>query len=147
MQMNTQSNPHFNVIPDSESVIVFDGSCNFCSLTVRFILRNDSSKLFLFAPAQSPVGAQLMKTHGISSLEPDTFLLIHDDRTFVRSDAAIEVSKHLGIWKMFAVLQILPRTWRDFGYECIASHRYKWFGKRDTCFIPTARYRSRFIGE
>ncbi len=131
----------------SEPVVVFDGICNFCSYGVLFILKNDRSGKLQFAPVQSAYGARLLHMHGISSLDPSTFLFVVKGRGFTKSDAAIKISSYLGPWKVLQVCRFLPRKVRDFAYDIVARNRYRLFGKRDTCFIPTAKDRNRFIND
>lgn len=133
-------------IPHS-AVVVFDGVCNFCSASVRFILRHDRHGRLLFAPLQSPVGRELMRRHGIDPASPETFLLIDGPKVYTRSDAALEIVRDLGPWRALRVLRVLPRSVRDRLYLLIARNRYRWFGKADVCFIPTPEQRARFLDQ
>jgi len=126
-------------------IVVFDGYCNFCSAGVRFILRKDRAGRIMFTHVQSKLGARLLKEHGVSSLDPDTFLFVDNGQVYVRSDAAIKISKYLGVWRVLGVVRFLPRAIRDFVYDVIARNRYTWFGKRDSCFLPSPEERNRFI--
>jgi predicted DCC family thiol-disulfide oxidoreductase YuxK len=128
-----------------EPIVVFDGVCNFCFWGVRFILINDKKGRISFVPLQSPVGRDLLKRNGIDPGNPETFLLLKGGRTYARSDAVLEIARYLGRWRWLRVFGILPRGLRDWVYGVVARNRYKWFGKRDTCVVPTAEQRARFL--
>jgi predicted DCC family thiol-disulfide oxidoreductase YuxK len=129
----------------SQPIVIFDGVCNFCSKSVRFILNNDKTESILFAPMQSEIGARLMESHGIDPTDADTFLFVSDGVAYLRSDAALEVAKNFGIWKLLRIFKVIPRSWRDACYAVLVRNRYRWFGKLDQCYLPTERERSRFV--
>lgn len=133
------------VIRANQRIVVFDGACNFCSRSVQFILRHDVRGRLRFAPLQSQTGRQLLERNGIDPADAQTFLLLDGDSVFVRSDAALEIAKDLGTWQWLRVFRFLPRMLRDWTYDLIARNRYRWFGRRDACFVPTAEQRGRFI--
>ena len=135
----------FAVMNTDGPVVVFDGLCNFCSSGVKFILRNDRSGQVRFAAVQSRYGARLLEENGVSALDPHTFLVVNDGHTFFKSDAAIEISRFLGVWRVLGVVRIVPGPIRDIAYDMLAKNRYKWFGKRDKCFLPTEQERGRFV--
>jgi len=127
-------------------IILFDGFCNLCSGTVKFIIRNDRKAVFKFAALQSPVIQQLLKKHGLLNNTADTFVYFKEGVVLIKSKAALEVLKTLGWpWKAGYLFIIIPRPVRDFVYDLIAKYRYRIFGKRNTCMIPTAEIRNRFI--
>lgn len=128
-----------------ENIVIFDGLCNLCSASVRFILKNDSTGAIRFAPMQSPLGHDLLRQHGIDPADAHTFLLLRGTETFVQSDAALEIARDLGRWRWLRVLRVIPRDLRNWIYGAIARNRYRWFGKRDTCFVPTNEQRARFL--
>jgi predicted DCC family thiol-disulfide oxidoreductase YuxK len=133
------------MLPD-ENIIIFDGVCNFCSRTVQFVLRNDRRAMFRFAPVQSAVGSALLSKHGLDPTDVETFLLVRGDAAFVRSEAALEIAKGLGLpWSLLAVFRLLPVAWRDAAYDVVARNRYSWFGRRASCYAPAPEERSRFI--
>lgn len=122
--------------PDTH-IVVFDGICNLCSAVVDFISARDSRNVFTFVPMQAPRGRQLLEAHGVSIDQVDTFLLICDGGALVRSDAAIAIAAELRRpWNLLTVLRFVPRPVRDWVYSFVASNRYRWFGKRDTCKLP-----------
>lgn len=126
------------------AIVIFDGVCNLCSWGVRFILEHDKAGQISFAPMQSPTGRDLLERNGVDPSNVQTFLLVKGSKVYVRSDAALEIAKDLGSWRWLRVLGVLPRPLRDWVYSVIARNRYKWFGKNDACFVPTAEERARF---
>lgn len=127
-------------------IVLFDGVCNFCNGTVNFIIRRDAAGYFRFAPLQSEYGKVVLHHENISSEETDSLVLVEDDQVFVRSTAALRIALHLdGIWRFAAFFLVVPRPVRDFCYDLFAKYRYRIFGKRDVCMIPTPEVRERFI--
>ena len=128
-----------------ERIVVFDGVCNFCSGAVRFILEHDLRGRLRFAPVQSATGRALLVQNGIDPSDVQTFLLIAGDEVYMRSDAALEIARDLGGWRWLRVLVLVPRALRDWMYGVLARNRYRWFGMRDVCFVPSEEQRARFI--
>ncbi len=131
----------------SESAIVlFDGVCNLCNSTVQFVLRRDRRQRFLFAPLQSEKGRDLLQRHGLSPDFLDSFVLVEQGRVFTSSSAALRIARGLpGLWPLLYAFIAVPRFLRDAVYRWIARNRYRWFGRRDSCRIPTPEERSRFL--
>ena len=131
-----------------DNIVLFDGTCNFCTRSVRFIIRHDRKAVFTFAALQSDAGQRLCREHGINP-DPDvvqSFLLIRGERVYRRSEAAIECARIFGgIWRALTVFQVLPRGVRDRAHAVLAKHRYRWFGRSDRCPAPTADWRARFL--
>ena len=128
-------------------VIIFDGVCNFCNAAVRFIFKRDPKGLFAFTPMQSDLAADLVRKYGIEHLGIDTVLLVKDEQTYIRTDAAMEIAKELsGAWWILNVFRIIPAFIRDYFYRLFAKNRYKLFGRTDKCAIPSDALKSRFIG-
>ncbi len=131
---------------NSKIIILFDGMCNLCSAGVEFVIRRDHQAVFIFYPLQSETAQKLLEKHSINIIGADTFILIKDNECLFRSDAALEVLRHLsGIWPMFSCFKILPRSIRDSVYSFIARHRYSWFGHRQTCKHPQNKSKKRFL--
>ncbi len=131
---------------DAGHVVVFDGVCNLCSGAVAFILARERDHLIRFAAAQSAAGRELLSEFGLDPEKLATFVFIEGGSAHVRSDAALEVARHLRFpWRALRILRIVPRPLRDFLYDLIARNRYRWFGKRQSCMVPTAELRSRFL--
>lgn len=131
-----------------DNVVIFDGVCNLCAHSVRFILDHEANDALRFTPLQSPAGARLMRELGLDPDDAKTFVLIADGKAHTRSDAAIRVARHLrGGWKLLGAIRIIPRPLRDWAYDIVARNRYRWFGRFDTCMAPTPELRARFIQE
>lgn len=129
-----------------EHIVFFDGVCNFCNSTVDRIFRSNTSKNIFFSSLQSDFAASFLLKHGLRNTDLDTVLYYRKGRFFDRTDALIEISRELsGIYKVVPAMKILPKFLRDAGYRWFASNRYRFFGKKETCRIPTAEERSRFL--
>ncbi|MFD1851131.1 thiol-disulfide oxidoreductase DCC family protein [Oceanobacillus bengalensis] len=128
-----------------DNIILFDGECNLCDSSVRFIINRDKGASFTFASLQSEIGKELLERFGVSK-EMDSFVLLTNGKYYDKSTAALRVCAHLsGMWKLLSLFLIVPRPIRDYLYTIIASNRYKWFGKKENCMIPTPEIRKRFL--
>ncbi len=127
-------------------LIVFDGLCNLCAGSVQFILKHESSPHYVFAPVQSTTGMQTLLNHGLDPLDVKTFVVIEGDTLFVRSDAALCIARRLRMpWRLLVATQLVPRGIRNWLYDLIARHRYRWFGRRQHCWLPNEDHAKRFI--
>lgn len=127
-------------------IILFDGVCNFCNFWVNFIIDRDKKDSFRFAALQSTTGQRILRQFGLKTSNFDTFIMIDGNDCFSKSTAALKISKHLpGLWKILFVFIIVPEPIRDFIYDLIAKNRYKLFGKRDVCRIPTEEEQKKFV--
>ena len=127
-------------------VILFDGVCNLCNRSVQFVIRHDRMKQFRFASLQSKTGVELLEKYGLTANDLNSFVLIDGNRAFTRSRAALEMVRKLGgEWKLFYSLIILPKILRDGVYNWVSRNRYRWFGKREACMIPSADLKDRFL--
>ena len=134
-------------LPKNKKLILFDGVCNLCNSSIQFIIKNDKKNLFLFSPLQSNIGQEIIKSFNINSAEIDSVLLYSKkDGLSQKSTAALKIAHQLGFpQNLLGVFFIVPRFIRDWIYEYIAKNRYKWFGKRDNCMVPTPDLQSKFI--
>ena len=131
---------------DTHSLIIFDGVCNFCNGAVSFILRNDVKEIFYFTPNQSDYAQKLFKKLSIEKTELDSVILIKNAHVYTKSDAALEIVKELkGIYSYLYLFKVLPKGFRDFFYLLFAKNRYKIFGKKDSCMVPSKDFLKRFI--
>ncbi|WP_339772433.1 DCC1-like thiol-disulfide oxidoreductase family protein [uncultured Paraglaciecola sp.] len=131
---------------DNRRIIIFDGVCNFCNGAVNFIIKRDPGGVFVFTPMQSDIARSLIEKYQVPEVGVNTFLLIKDNECYMRTNAALEIAKELsGQWYLFAALKVLPVSFRDYFYKLFARNRYKLFGKREVCMMPTPDKRSRFI--
>lgn len=133
--------------PDGRPILLFDGVCNLCNGLVQFVIRRDPAPArFRFAALQSEAGQRLLREHGMSTSDLDTFMMIADGVAHVRSTAALNVLKRLGLpWSLASIFIAVPRPMRDAVYRWIARNRYRWFGRREACMVPTPELRSRFL--
>jgi predicted DCC family thiol-disulfide oxidoreductase YuxK len=128
------------------AVVLFDGVCNFCNSTVNFIIDRDPAGYFNFAALQSEPAQHLLAGCGLPSGLLDNIVLVEDGACYTRSTAALRILRHLrGPWVLLYVLLLVPRPIRDAGYDCFARNRYRWFGKRSECSIPSPEIRARFL--
>ncbi len=128
------------------SIVVFDGVCNLCNWVVQLIIRHDPDGHFQFASLQSQAGKTLLASHGLNSLQPESVVLVRDGRVFTMSDAALEIARDMGFpFSAAYALMVLPQGLRDWAYRLIARHRYRLFGRRDSCMMPTPELRRRFL--
>ncbi len=127
-------------------MVLFDGVCNLCNGTVRFIARRDPGARFRFAALQSPIGRELLGLSALPDGALETLVLLEEGRLFVRSTAALRIARRLsGLWPLAYGAIVIPRPIRDGVYRLIARHRYRLFGRQETCMIPSADLRSRFL--
>jgi predicted DCC family thiol-disulfide oxidoreductase YuxK len=133
-------------------IILYDGICGFCDRIVQFILKRDIHDRFRFAALQSEFSRPLLKIHGVNTQILESICLVLDyglptEHLLVRSDVVISIVRELGtFWRMWAnLLAILPRSLRDWGYDLVARYRYRIFGKFDTCPLPQAGDRHKFL--
>ena len=132
--------------PIGHPVILFDGVCNLCNGSVLFIIKRDPKARFCFAALQSDVGSSQLKKFGLPASGLNSVLLVKKGKLYQKSNAALEIAKHLsGLWPALYILKIVPSFLRDGMYTWIARNRYRWFGKKEACMIPTPELRSRFL--
>ncbi len=127
-------------------IIIFDGVCNFCNAIVNFIIRQDKKNVFLFTALQSESGKKLMEQYQINWQQTDSFVLIEKNKAYTKSNAALRLYNKLPwYWKWTQLLWIFPRFIRDWVYGIIAKNRYKWWGKRKECMVPTPELKKKFL--
>jgi predicted DCC family thiol-disulfide oxidoreductase YuxK len=128
-----------------KGIILFDGVCNYCNTMVNFVIKRDKKDRLRFAPLQSGKGQELRKKYNIAD-SIDSFIYIENDTASIYSTGALKVCRYLsGAWPLLYGLIIVPLFLRDGIYKWIARNRYKWFGKKETCMIPTPEVRSKFL--
>lgn len=126
-------------------IILFDGTCNFCSFWVKYILKRDKKKVFRLASLQANIGQELLQKHHINS-KIDAIVLIEHGRVYIKSTAALRILKTLGgVTAIFYGLIIIPPFVRNFVYDVIAKYRYQWFGKLACEFVPNQHIKDRFL--
>jgi predicted DCC family thiol-disulfide oxidoreductase YuxK len=128
------------------SVIVFDGVCNLCNTLVQFVIARDPKGRFQFAPLQSDSGRRVLREIGAGEAYSDSIVLVESRRAYVGSTAALRIARQLRLpWSLAYALIVVPRPVRDWVYTLVANHRYKWFGRRQSCMVPTPDVRARFL--
>ncbi|WP_218313427.1 thiol-disulfide oxidoreductase DCC family protein [Halomonas sp. 18071143] len=132
---------------DNRHIVIFDGVCNFCNGAVSFIIQRDPEGVFAFTPMQSELAQELTERFNVPDVGTDTLVLIKEGECYVLSDAALEIAKDLkGPWRLCYIFKRVPKPIRDAAYKLFARHRYRLFGKKDACMVPSAEVKSRFVG-
>jgi predicted DCC family thiol-disulfide oxidoreductase YuxK len=130
--------------PARQSIIYFDGLCNLCDGFVRFLLARDKHQRYRFAPLQGETARVRLAERFV--YDPQTIVLEEPKRFRVRSDAALAILTGLGgVWRLTALLRVIPRRFRDALYNFVARKRLEWYGRRDACRVPTEAERERFL--
>ncbi|MDG1980856.1 MAG: DCC1-like thiol-disulfide oxidoreductase family protein [Flavobacteriaceae bacterium] len=134
-------------IPENKKLILFDGVCNLCNEAVLKIIKQDKKDIFLFTALQSNTGKNVINELGIDTSKIDSIVLyIPGEDYFIKSEAAFKIANEFyGIWKLIQVFRIFPVFFNDFFYDFIARNRYRWFGKKEECMIPTEKLNSKFL--
>ncbi|WP_337446688.1 thiol-disulfide oxidoreductase DCC family protein [Bacillus cereus] len=130
---------------NTERIVLFDGECNVCDRSVQFIIKRDPIGLFKFASLQSDIGKELLNKYNAPN-DLSSLVLIENNNCYLKSSAALRVTKNLkGAWKLLYLLLVVPKPLRDYFYSIMAKNRYKWFGKKDSCMLPSPEVRKRFL--
>jgi predicted DCC family thiol-disulfide oxidoreductase YuxK len=130
----------------SHPVILFDGVCNLCNASIQYVIKHDKKRLFRFASLQSLFGEKILKDHNLPNDTFNSFILLNNNKIYTRSTAALLVAKKLsGFIKLSYGFIIVPKFIRDFAYNIIAKNRYKWFGKKEACWLPTPELKGLFF--
>ncbi|MEO0338173.1 MAG: thiol-disulfide oxidoreductase DCC family protein [Bacteroidota bacterium] len=131
---------------ESGPILLFDGVCNLCDASVQRVIKADRKGIFRFASLQSEAAAELLRQSSLSEQHLKSVVLFHKDQFYTHSDAVLKTANLLGgAWNLLYAFWWVPRIIRDGIYNWIAANRYKWFGKKDQCMIPTPDLRSRFL--
>ncbi len=129
-----------------EPVILFDGVCNLCSTSVQFIIKHDPKRTFRFASLQSEFGQKVLQQFGLPADELNSFILLEEGKIYTKSTGALLVTKKLSsLWPALYGFIIVPPFIRNAVYSWVANNRYKWFGKKEACWLPTPELRKLFL--
>jgi predicted DCC family thiol-disulfide oxidoreductase YuxK len=129
-------------------IILFDGVCNLCNTAVDFIIKRDKHARFKFGALQDNASKEILEQYSINKEYLESLILIQDGKVYYKSTAALEIAKSLkGLWPLFYPLILIPEFVRNPIYDWIARNRYRWFGKKEICRIPTAEEQSRFLSQ
>jgi len=130
----------------SSPILLFDGVCNLCNSSVQFVLDRNKKENIQFASLQSDFGQKMLSEINLPADYTSSLVLIEEGKSYVKSDAALQLAKHLnGLWKIGSVLMFFPKFIRNPVYDWIAKNRYKWFGKKEVCWIPEKKWQPRFL--
>lgn len=134
------------MLSTSKKTILFDGVCNLCNASVQFVLKRDKKKQFRYASLQGKFGQEILSTYKLPKDAFNSFILIEDDKLFTKSTGALRMLKHLGApWSLLYAFIAVPAMIRDGVYNWISRNRYKWFGKKESCWLPKAEWKDLFI--
>jgi predicted DCC family thiol-disulfide oxidoreductase YuxK len=132
--------------PLNHKIILFDGVCNLCNTAVNFVISHDKKNRFKFAPLQEATGKKIMKEFHIDSDKTDSIVLIDNGRAYIKSGAALRIAKNLnGAYPLLYFFMVFPAFIRDGVYDWVAKNRYRWFGKQESCRVPTPELKEKFL--
>ena len=130
----------------SHPIVLFDGICNLCNTSVRFLLAYNKKANLFFCPLQSAKAKEILKQLNWAEKAMDSVIFIEDDKVYIKSEAAFKISKHLTYpWKAIYHFRYFPKRFCDWFYDLIAQNRYSWFGKKQSCMMPRAEWTDRFL--
>ena len=134
-------------LPQNKKIILFDGVCNLCNGAVQFIIKHDKKDIFRFVALQSDLGKEICNFIAVDQTKTDSIILYNPGVAYYyKSSAVIEIAEDLGgIYSLVSVFKILPGKLRDYIYDYIAKNRYKWYGKKESCMIPTPELKAKFL--
>jgi predicted DCC family thiol-disulfide oxidoreductase YuxK len=134
-------------LPQDKIIILFDGVCNLCNSSVQYIIKQDKKDIFRFVSLQSNLGQKILKHIGINPIHTDSIVLYEPEISYYyKSTAALHIAKGLsGIFTFTSILTILPTGLLDAIYDYVAINRYKWYGKKEACMIPTPELKAKFL--
>ena len=144
---NDKLNKKMLNIPKDKKIILFDGVCNLCDSAVQFIIKHDTNDIFRFVAIQSDLGQEIIKHLGIDTQKTDSIILFEPGLAYYyKSEAAFEIAKKLGgLFYLTSLFSVVPTSFNNTIYDYIAKNRYKWFGKRESCIIPTKELNAKFL--
>jgi len=134
-------------LPNDKSLILFDGVCNLCNTSVQFVIKHDTKNKYLFAPLQSNIGQAIIRKYNLDTSKTDSILLYSNTKGLkAKSTAALIIAANLGFpTNMLGVFLIVPTFIRNWVYDFVAKNRYKWYGKKEACMIPTPELKAKFL--
>jgi predicted DCC family thiol-disulfide oxidoreductase YuxK len=134
-------------LPKDKKLILFDGVCNLCNTSVQYVIKHDKNNVFMFTALQSDIGQQLIEDYKIDTGKVDSILLYTPEKGVdYKSTAALKIAAQLGFpQNLMTVFFVIPPFIRNWVYDYIAKNRYKWYGKKESCWIPTPELKSKFL--
>lgn len=135
------------VFPENKIILLFDGVCNLCNSSVQTIIENDQKDIFRFVALQSHLGQEIVKHIGLHPMQIDSIIFYKPGKCYtIKSEAVLCIAKELGGWyNLLSLFSIIPTKVLDFIYDIVAKNRYKWFGKKTTCIIPSVSIQNKFL--
>ena len=134
-------------LPQDKKIILFDGVCNLCDASVQYIIKHDKKDVFRFVSLQSELGEKIINYIGVNRSKTDS-IVVYDPRIayYTKAEATLIIAKELGGWiSLLSIFSILPTFIQNFGYDIVAKNRYKWYGKKESCMLPTPEISSKFL--
>ncbi len=129
-----------------KTILLFDGECHLCNSAVMFILKKEKNEHLFFTSLQSKTGIDILNHYSINTNKLESLVLIENNKAYIKSTAAIKLTKYLkGLYPLTICLLLIPKILRDIVYDYIAKNRYRWFGKSNSCIIPTEKTMKRFL--
>ncbi|GIZ08698.1 thiol-disulfide oxidoreductase DCC family protein [Flavobacterium sp. UMI-01] len=134
-------------LPPNKKIILFDGVCNLCNASVQFIIKHDQKDIFRFVALQSDLGQKILLYLGIDNQKTDSIIFYDPGKAYYyKSEAAFHIAKHLdGIISWVSLFKFLPTSFTNYIYDYVAQNRYKWYGKKEHCMIPTPELKAKFL--
>ncbi|AMA48835.1 MULTISPECIES: thiol-disulfide oxidoreductase DCC family protein [Flavobacterium] len=133
-------------LPKDKQIILFDGVCNLCNYWVQYIIKHDKNDIFRFVTLESELGQEVLQYLGIKNRNIESIVLyIPNQAYYYKSEAVLKIAQSLSILNWFFIFKIIPINLRDFLYDFVAKNRYKWYGKKVTCMIPSPELKTKFI--
>lgn len=134
-------------LPQDKKIILFDGVCNLCESSIQLVIKHDTKDIFRFVPIQSQLGQEIINYLGIDTSKTDSIILYEPGVAyFLKADAALRISKHLKGWySLVSIFSFLSEGLKNSIYDYVAKNRYKWYGKKETCMIPTPELKAKFL--
>lgn len=134
-------------LPKDKKIILFDGVCNLCDSTVQFVIKHDKKDVFRFVPLQSDLGKEITAYIGLDTSKTDSIVLYEPGKAYYyKAEAAMKIAKELGgLYSFLSAFSVLPSSLTNVVYDYVARNRYKWYGKKDECMIPTPEMRAKFL--
>ena len=134
-------------LPKDKKIILFDGVCNLCDATVQKVIKADKKDVFRFVALQSDLGKEIINYIGIDTEKTDSIILYEPGIAYhIKAEAAIEIAKTIGgVYSLLGIFSVFPNWLKDIGYDFVAKNRYKWYGKKESCMIPTPEIKAKFL--
>lgn len=134
-------------LPENKKVILFDGVCNLCNSSINYVIDRDKNDVFRFVSLQSELGKTIKQHIGYTKEDLDTIILYNPGEAYyIKSTAALKIINEFGgIWKLMNIFLLFPSILRDVVYNYVAKNRYKWYGKEESCRIPTPELKAKFL--